>query len=533
MSTGSDPEALRTLTDDLCARLQRGDAALLAQAKELAHALCRARQYEPLCALAEAVARRDNDPTIRRLYGQALIERGLVTAAIDVLGVLAGRLAHDHPEFVEATGLLGRCHKQIFFDADDKTNPEVLENLTTAIRIYRAPYEESPDNFWHGVNLIALMRRAQDAGLEIAAAFDIPEAATRLIQALEAVPEAERDAWHAPTLAEAHLALGDWDQVEAVIARYAGDPHAAFQIASTLRQFHEIWDVERMDPQRGSALLSVLRARLVELDNGALELSPADLAVERERLDEADVPTFEALLGSTGTSLYQWWKTGLGRAEAVASIREKGGERYGTGFLVRACDLGLEGDEAVVLTNFHVVNEKGLRGLPPADVEVSFEAASDPAPRDVAGILWESSTDLHDAAVLRLAIPIDDVAPLPVSDQLPDADSRVYIIGHPGGRELAFSFQDNALLDHEGPTEGRPKVAGVVRLHYRAPTEGGSSGSPVFNARRWEVIALHHAGHHQAMGRLNGKEGIYGANEGIWISSIRDAILASRAASCA
>lgn len=29
-------------------------------------------------------------------------------------------------------------------------------------------------------------------------------------------------------------------------------------------------------------------------------------------------------------------------------------------------------------------------------------------------------------------------------------------------------------------------------LHYRTPTEPGSSVRPVFNAR-WEVVALHHA----------------------------------------
>jgi hypothetical protein len=72
--------------------------------------------------------------------------------------------------------------------------------------------------------------------------------------------------------------------------------------------------------------------------------------------------------------------------------------------------------------------------------------------------------------------------------------ARVYIIGHPGGRDLAFSFQDNELLDHEGPSAGKPQIPGVCRVHYRAPTEGGSSGSPVFNARLWEVIALHHNG---------------------------------------
>ena len=102
--------------------------------------------------------------------------------------------------------------------------------------------------------------------------------------------------------------------------------------------------------------------------------------------------------------------------------------------------------------------------------------------------------------------------------------ARVYIIGHVGGRDLAFSFQDNELLDHEGPTAGMPQIPGVCRVHYRAPTEGGSSGSPVFNARLWEVIAIHHKGGKIGMPKLNGLPGEYAANEGIGVQSIKEAI---------
>src|SRR5688572_26582433 len=88
---------------------------------------------------------------------------------------------------------------------------------------------------------------------------------------------------------------------------------------------------------------------------------------------------------------------------------------------------------------------------------------------------------------------------------------RVYVIGYPGGRKQAFSLQDNDLLDHEAPPDGTPPDPAVRRLQYRAPTDLGSSGSPVFDASFWRVIALHHAGD-KAMQRLNGKVDAWPAN---------------------
>ena len=69
----------------------------------------------------------------------------------------------------------------------------------------------------------------------------------------------------------------------------------------------------------------------------------------------------------------------------------------------------------------------------------------------------------------------------------------------------------NRLLDHEAP-----------RIHYRTATEGGSSGSPVFNSS-WDLVGLHHSGG-DAMPRLKGVSGSYQANEGIWIKSVGEAV---------
>jgi len=504
----------------------------LAAAKQIVEELRNARQYDPMGRLAEAVSRVDpGDAKNRRLYAQYLIDTGKATAAIDLLRPLAKRLAKDHPEHAEATGLLGRAYKQIFFDAGDKTSKGALEALKQAIEAYRRPYEDHPANTWHGVNLVALLTRARRLGLRVARGLQPRDIAKQLIATLEATPEQKRDEWFQVTMAEASLGLDDWDAVERNLRASVATLEAkAFQIASTLRQFTQVWDLEAVG-ERGRGLVNILRARLLELPGGALEMGSDELQRLR-REPSPDVGQLEAVLGKEGPQTYRWWKTGLNRALSVGQVRQKLGSPIGTGFLVRAGDLGLEPQaELLALTNFHVVNEHGASpGIHPDEAEVVFEAVDAGRPYSVQALLWSSPPDRHDASLLRLNPPVTGVEPLPIAKALPvlQPAARVYVIGHPGGRELAFSFQDNELLDHEGPPTGKPQIPNVCRVHYRAPTEGGSSGSPVFNARLWEVIALHHKGGKLGMPKLNGGDGTYAANEGISIQSIGVAVMAKR-----
>jgi len=500
----------------------------ISAAKDLVEELRNVREYEAMGRLAEAVSRRDpKDPRNRRLYAQYLIDTGKATAAIDLLRPLARRLPKDHQEFAEATGLLGRAYKQIFFDAGDKASIGAREALKEAIAAYRKPFEANPANTWHGVNLLALLSRARRIGLRVARDLHPRDVAKAVMDTLEATPTDQRDAWFLPTLAEASLGLGDWNTVERNVRAYAAaDETKAFLLNSTLRQFTEVWDLENID-DRGRGLVDILRARLAELPGGGVELEVGNL--RRLRAQPApETGQLEAVLGSRGPQTFAWWKTGLDRAVSVAAIRQRLGGRIGSGLLLLAGDLGLEpADERVVLTNFHVVNDHGASpGIRPDEAEVAFEASESRQAVPVDTILWRSPPDRHDASVLRLRSPVANIEAIPIARALPivEKTARVYIVGHPGGRDLAFSFQDNDLLDHEGPPAGAPQIPNVCRVHYRAPTEGGSSGSPVFNSRLWEVIALHHKGGKLGMPKLNGKEGTYAANEGIAIQCIRQAI---------
>jgi hypothetical protein len=521
-------QAARAALEQLQGRIS---AAELQAAKPLVEKLRDQRDHELMGQLAEALSRREpKDAKNRRLYAQYLIDSGKASAAIDLLQPLVKRLAKDDPESAEAAGLLGRAFKQIYFDAPDKGEAYARDALKQAITAYRRPFEAS-GNPWHGINLVALLERARSTGLRTPSGLDAKLIASQLIATLDATPAAQRDAWYLATRAEASLGLRDWTSIEDSVRQYVAAPQTrAFHVAGTLRQFTQIWDLEA-DP-RGRTLVDILRARLLQLQGAELRLAPAEL----QRLERQAAPSpmqLEAVLGPNGAQTYKWWKTGVERAAAVACVRQRLGARVGTGFLLRAGDLGLgsrlPADELLVLTNFHVVNPQGASpGLAPADAEVVFEAVDADQAYDIAEIVWHSPPDRHDAALLRLATPVAGIAPLPVAAALPvlEDSARVYVIGHPGGRDLAFSFQDNELLDHEGPPLGQPAIDGVTRLHYRAPTEGGSSGSPVFNSRLWQVIALHHAGGKIGMPRLNGKSGSYGANEGISMASIVAAIKA-------
>jgi lysozyme family protein/S1-C subfamily serine protease len=493
----------------------QADKALVEQLRDVG-------RYELMGQLAEAISRLDpQDSRNRRLYGQYLIETGKATAAIDLLQPLVRRLPHTDPELVEAIGLLGRANKQIFFDAGDKTTRNAQRALKASMNAYRRGFELNPKNTWHGVNLLALIANGKRTGVRPPRGLNSVNIAEQIVTALEATPKGERDEWYWPTLAEASLGLDDWTAAESRIRSYVTDSAVkAFQVRSTLRQFTQIWGLE-LSPQ-GRGLVSILRARLMELPGGSLEMSTDELQRLRKQPDP-EKTQLEAVLGVDGPQTFDWWKMGLKRASSVAAVRRRLGGRVGTGFLVRAGDLGLEPpDEVLFLTNSHVVNEKGASpGIRPQDAEVRFEVADASPAYTVQEIVWSSPSDLCDASVLRLSQPITSLEVLPFADELPalDAHSRVYVIGYPGGRDLAFSFEDNELLDHEGPPGGHPPIPGVCRVHYRAPTEGGSSGSPVFNDR-WEVIALHHKGGKVGMPRLNGLEGAYAANEGIYIRLI-------------
>lgn len=548
------------------------DANGIEAARALLLPLRNARAFDTLVGLAEALCRVDPvdppDPTTRRLYAQGLIETGATFAALALLRELLQTVPTTHPESTEACGLIGRAYKQMFLDARDPRSAPARRALAAAVQAYGAPYAADPvRNTWHGVNLLALVSRARREGWsEIAPAVDAAGLARELRATLDAVPPDKRDDWYLPTLAEVTLGLtlatGDVEPVERLLKDYIAQPTVrAFQVASTLRQFVEVWGLERLDAHapgiawkgdalaRTRSLVDILRARLMQLGGGQWVQPSAPLQASGAGAVQAPAPAprkeqLEAILGVEGPKTYAWWEAGIRAGRSVGVVRQRLGRRFGTGFLVSPADFGLADQlpagAALLMTNYHVVNAEGaMKALRPDQAEVVFEAVDLTTAYKVTGLLWSSPAEQHDCALLQLESAPAGVATLALQSTLPvlpptDEKKRplVYIVGYPGGRELAFSFQDNQLLDHEGPADGNPQIAGVVRVHYSAPTEGGSSGSPVFDEASWSVIALHHSGGQMGMPRLNGVDGTYAANEGLalgpLLAAARAAIMAGK-----
>ena len=244
-------------------------------------------------------------------------------------------------------------------------------------------------------------------------------------------------------------------------------------------------------------------------------LSAQDLSPKNKN-PYPDKKSYQANFGNASFEYYEALRVGMTRARAVARIRKKnGGTHQGTGFLVKGTEISQGyGKELVLLTNAHVISNdpivKSYNGaLDPSEAVITFDALGEKTYR-VKELLWTSPPEKLDASILRLDGRVKKPDLYPLAEVLPEInpEARVYVIGHPSGRDLSYSIQDNSLLNHRGDL-------GV--MHYRSPTEPGSSGSPLFSLS-WDLLGLHHAGNPTK--GLNHLLSNNEAREGIWIRAV-------------
>lgn len=246
-------------------------------------------------------------------------------------------------------------------------------------------------------------------------------------------------------------------------------------------------------------------------------------------------PGFEKLINAAaGFSDPALFRMRLAEAEVRTARIDIGGKPNGTGFLV---------GDSLLLTNWHVVSGLIQGGTAVFDNKVSAlgKGEQDAGRKVPFAADWLVASSLHEAtavevgqdgppvgswdfAVVRLAeaVGAQAIGPDPQasgdprgryvldgSDYLFEAGEPIFILGHPSGRPVQFSYAS--------PSQAVP-TKWLNRVRYKTNTEGGSSGSPVFN-RDWRIVALHHAAGPTAIpGILNLQTNDF--NQGIPVSGI-------------
>lgn len=487
----------------------RNACGVLNEHREHTHARCLGLAWQ---------ARRGFDPTVRRHTVQALVNLGAVDEAERLAdeGLQLARApdagAQAQKEVVELQGLLGRIYKQRFVATQD------LDDLAKATRQYLRQYEDLPGHpTWHGINAAALRAREEAAGSAPPGEATSAELARRVLDAAAPRYAAQPgEHWLAATISEAHLALGACDAAELWLYRFLDHPKTRpLHLDSYNRQLQEIWQGRPLGPIETCAdRLAAIVQRRLEREQSRLTLSAPQLQALRadpEALEDTLEKNFRNELGFSVEDI----RSMLKNCGAIACITNTTGVRLGTGFLLPGTALKASyGDAPVLVTNAHVVPD----GVAPANARVSFEIESEgagqPVSYAVGELLFTSPPGELDVSVLRVDGLAPALQPLRAAQALPliDAKARAYVIGHPQGGGLQISLHDSQLLDVDDDER---------LLHYRTPTDPGSSGSPVFNAQ-WQVIALHHSGSSKTP-RLHGS-GVYEANEGIVLGAIRRAL---------
>ncbi len=227
----------------------------------------------------------------------------------------------------------------------------------------------------------------------------------------------------------------------------------------------------------------------------------------------------EKILGTALPIGYNNLMKGLRAAESVCKITDAAGEGWGTGFLIRGSLVHESlGDDPILVTNAHVISSiPGESQLQAVEAQAHFEVTkgADGEPLVITGLteIWTSAIRKRDVTLLRFDTEVPELPqPIEAAPVLPPVTEGafVYVIGHPAGGGVKFSIRGNDLLSYDPES---------IKVHYTAPTEGGSSGSPVFSSA-WQLMAVHHAGNEQ-MKRLDDPTKTYKANEGITLESIR------------
>ena len=313
----------------------------------------------------------------------------------------------------------------------------------------------------------------------------------------------------------------------------AGDPADApflAQVAETERRYRQRQAAREAGPfaageaalrQRNAAdrlqrRLQRLGARADDVQSflgGAPAFAPlAAGAGEHRRSVEI---ALERILGRNDLVEARFLEAGARAALATGRVRmwTAGGRPagFGTGSLV---------GPRVLLTNHHVLRDAAQAAASLVEFNVQDDVDGRPLTPEVFALQpqdWFVTSSELDFTLVAVAphsladTPLDRFGFTPgcADDDPILVEERVNIIQHPGGQPKQLALRDNRVIDLLDDF-----------LHYRADTEPGSSGSPVFNDQ-WELVALHHSG----VPRRDGQGRILARDGSLWRAELGDRLI--------
>lgn len=540
------------------------------KAIQMADQLRRRRQFSALYDFVIQV--RDGGAHVPWLYyygAFAAVEMGDLEPAEAQLNWLLPRARADlHAEPVnrsralllsDALGLRGRIWKSRAAGLQ-VGDPELHHAYHQALALYGEAEHltsehsvfNSSDADYHRVNILALIHSAEQKGLKEFGRRKRAWRASRgwaeqILGRLATMNEEPKD-YELANGGDAAMFLGNHDLAAEFYSRYAntqrGEP---FRMNNCRRQMVELWGIDPAARGRLPGLvqeMGVLAATGPQSVSFTTEEAEAILAAA-----QAGEDALQASFDGVSGTLIEEIADVIELSRSVGLVKRADGTEVGTGFLMDGGQIHPDlAGEYVFLTNDHVVSDHRTYAgtVSSADARIFFERTNQKFPCTVKEVYWRSPVLKHDCAILRLndAPPVSRA--IEVSPVLPRrwlnaggfdpqaaerAASRVYVIGHPLGGAMRITLEKHFFIDHDGPDSAALASADPVNVHYRAPTEKGNSGSPVFDAQSRMLIAIHHKASRTP---LNGRRPVrgapYQANQGKWICSIIAAVRADKAA---
>lgn len=487
------------------------------------------------------------ETVVRTYWAQAQIDLGQPDNARRMLEYVEPDLESNigKREKSEVIGLLGRAHKDLFLLTND------IKDLELSIGYYEKGFPlDAP---WHGANLVALVSFSERAGIKVGHSVSSKEWSEKLIKKLGERDEEYWSPWEFAAASEAYLARNNSNAAKRYIKKYWRSANNPFMLAGTERQLRTLWHPFNTTERQEliTNLATNLEAFRLSMVGTSETYTPHQLAELASRMNEAS-GIAEAVHGTEPAIPLNRILRLLKIASRVCRIADPDSGKSGTAFLVNGEDLceKLTGQK-VLLTNNHVLHD--MSRSDPVLADESYEGSMN-VKRAVAEfhywggkeeieifplskVIYSSPRNLLDFSVVTFeSEPVnvnginlnDEKEPFP-PENLVSAKQRgkVFVIGHPEGKDLSFSVADNEVVDHE-LTNKTPRINGLRRIHYRAPTQPGSSGSPVLHHQYLDVVGLHRSGSVKPMrdpwpGKAQGQVP-YKANEAVSICSIREYI---------